>query len=385
MDIAGVWSDLLTRSPSAVLWTVAGGVVALLLLETIYMVILVVYLARNEAERERRVGRSRTALLSAFLALGAHDVHVLEAQAARPASAPAGLDEYYAVPANNPVTPARIALGRRLFFDPLLSSDRSIACASCHQPDHAFADTLAFSRGVAGQHTIRSAPSLLNRAYGKSFFWDGRATSLEEAVVQPIRNPREMALPLDSLVRRLLDDRSYRTEFGAVFPGENITTLHVARALATYLRSLRSGGSAYDRYMNGDRDALSAEAVGGLRLFVGKANCAACHVPPTFTDERFHNTGVSAGAVDSGRGGVTTRPADQGKFKVPTLRNIALTAPYMHDGSLPTLDAVIEFYDRGAGPNTNLDPEIHPIRLSGAEKRALIAFLQALTGVTGGR
>jgi cytochrome c peroxidase len=291
---------------------------------------------------------------------------------------PLGLDEYYAVPADNPVTPAGIALGRRLFLDPLLSSDRTVACASCHQPLHAFADTQAFSRGVNGQRTVRSAPSILNRAYGKSFFWDGRAASLEEAVVQPIQNPREMALPLDSLVRRLRDDTSYRAAFGAVFSGEDVTARNVARALSTYLRSLRSGGSAYDRYMNGDRDALSAEAVAGLRLFVGKANCAACHVPPNFTDEQFHNTGVSAGVTDSGRAGVTTHPADRGKFKVPTLRNVALTAPYMHDGSLLTLEAVVEFYERGAGPNPNLDPEIHALRLSSDEKRGLIAFLRSL-------
>jgi cytochrome c peroxidase len=317
-------------------------------------------------------------LLVACLALGSQGARAQQAQGTRSVPAPLGLDEYYAVPADNPVTSAGIALGRRLFLDPLLSADRSIACASCHQPTHAFADTLALSRGVNGQHTLRNAPSILNRAYGKTLFWDGRAASLEEAVLQPIQNPREMALPLDSLVRRLRDDASYRAAFRVVFSGEEVTARNVARALSTYLRSLRSGGSAYDRYMNGDRDALSAEAVAGLRLFVGKANCSACHVPPTFTDERFHNTGVSASAADSGRVGVTTRPADRGKFKVPTLRNVALTAPYMHDGSLLTLEAVVELYERGGGPNPNLDLEIHALRLSPDEKRALIAFLRSL-------
>lgn len=305
--------------------------------------------------------------------------HTARAQVSYRPPTPVGLDEYYPVPDDNPLTREKIALGERLFFDPLLSGDSTVACASCHQPARAFSDSLSRSVGVRGLTTQRNAPTILNRAYGTSLFWDGRAASLEQAVVQPIQNPAEMNLPLPALVERLRASQHYRTEFASTFP-DRVTAENLARALASYVRSLRSGNAAIDRFLHGDRGALSPEAQAGMRMFNGRANCVACHVGPTFADEKFHNTGVSWGTEDVGRHAVTGSEEDRGVFKTPSLRNVALTAPYMHDGSFRTLDEVVEFYNRGANPNPHLDPEIKPLRLTAEEQRQLVAFLRALTG-----
>ena len=290
-----------------------------------------------------------------------------------------GLDELLPVPENNPLASARIAIGQHLFFDSLLSRTRSLACASCHQPARAFADSTARSRGVRGSLGRRNAPAIVNRAYGKSFFWDGRAESLERQVLQPIQDSLEMDLPIDAAVERLRTDAFYRAAFADAFP-DGITTSNVARAIASYVRTVRSGDAPIDRERAGDTTALSAAARRGQMLFLGKANCSACHVGPTFSDEQFHNTGVAAGTSDAGRLLVTGREEDRGRFKTPTLREVARTAPYMHDGSLTTLDDVVAFYDRGGGANPGLDREIKPLGLSAGEKADLVAFLRALSG-----
>jgi cytochrome c peroxidase len=303
--------------------------------------------------------------------------------AANVLEAPLGLDAFIPAPPENPLTAERIRLGRKLFHDPLLSRDRSISCASCHDPSRAFTDGKRVAEGVHGRTGNRRTPSILNRAYGKSFFWDGRVSTLEEQVLQPIQNPKEMDLTLGEAVERLRASPTYVREFRASF-GRDIEAADLARALASYVRSILAGASAYDRFVSGDRDALSGEALAGLRLFRGKAGCITCHVGPNLTDERFHNTGVGcteAGCSDEGRAAVTGRPEDRGAFKTPTLRETARTAPYMHDGSLATLEDVIEHYDRGGRANPWLDPEMHPLRLTDAEKRSLLAFLQALSGV----
>ena len=292
---------------------------------------------------------------------------------------PLGLDIYFAVPEDNRLTPAKVAIGRRLFFDPVLSADSTIACASCHRPQWAFSDTIALSRGIRGQLTGRNAPSILNRAYGALFFWDGRSGTLEETVLQPIQNPTEMGLDLGHLTRRLRTDPDYTSEFDRAF-GDGVTERNVGRALASYVRTLRSGGAPVDRFQDGDRSALGSDELAGMKLFVGRAKCAACHAGPTFSDEQVHNTGVSLGSGDRGRFGVTGRSEELGAFKTPSLRNVALTAPYMHDGSVATLEDVVDFYDRGGGANPNLDPELRPLGLSPVEKRQLVAFLRALTG-----
>ena len=295
-------------------------------------------------------------------------------------STPLGLDEYFYVPDDNRLTTDKIELGRRLFFDKSLSSDRSVACASCHKPELAFSDSVAIAIGVGNRKGTRNAPAIINRAYGKSFFWDGRAQTIEEQVLEPIQNPVEMNLTLDELIGRLKAEPSYVDAFQRTF-SESISAPNVARALASFVRTLRSGNSPFDKFQNGDREALSPEARRGLELFRSKANCVACHVGPNFTDEEFHNTGVAwrdGRFADDGRYSVTKQEKDRGAFKTPTLREVARTAPYMHDGSVQTLDEVIDYYDRGGNRNSHLDPELHPLRLSPDEKRSLIAFLKSL-------
>ena len=259
---------------------------------------------------------------------------------------PLGLDTHIPVPDDNPLNPETVALGRKLFFDKRLSKDNSIACATCHDPKRAFTDEHPRAKGINGQIGRRRSPRILNRAWGKSFFWDGRSPTLEDQVVQPIANPIEMGLPLDEAVARL---------------GISETTLR--RALASYVRTILAGNSPYDRFLAGDRAALTPQQQKGLQLFRGKAGCISCHLGPNLTDEELHQTG--AGLLDSGK-----------PFKTPSLRQIAEAAPYFHDGSAPTLETVIDHYDKGEAN----DPEIRPLHLSPAEKRALADFLKSLTG-----
>ena len=271
---------------------------------------------------------------------------------------PLGLDLYLPVPEDNPLTLERIEQGRRLFLDRRLSRDGSISCSSCHDPERAFADSRPVATGIAGRRGRRNSPALINRGYGRIFFWDGRIATLEEQVLKPIEDPNEMDLPISEAAARV-----------------NLRPDEISRALASFVRSILSGDSLFDRYINGDRDALSAEQRAGLQLFRGKANCTACHVGPNFTDEGLHNTGVAW--LDNQ---LADRGAGKGDFKTPTLREIARTAPYMHDGSIATLEDVIEFYDRGGRPNPNLDSEIRPLRLMPDEKKTLLAFLRILNG-----
>lgn len=295
---------------------------------------------------------------------------------------PLGLDAYMPVPESNPLTADKVALGRRLFFDTRLSMDGTVSCATCHDPSKAFTDGRRVSVGVAGRPGVRNAPSLVNRGYGAAFFWDGRAATLEEQVLGPIENPDELGSSVAGVLARLSQDEAYPGQFRMAF-GRDVRREDFARALASYVRSILAGDAPVDRYLAGDRDALSPDAQAGLRLFRGKANCTACHLGPTFSDERFHNTGVAwAGGVlsDAGRAAVSRRPEDQGAFKTPTLRHVGQTGPYMHDGSFARLEDVIDFYDRGGNPNPHLDPEIRPLRLTAAEKSALLAFLRSLSG-----
>lgn len=295
---------------------------------------------------------------------------------------PFGLDLYMPVPEDNPVTPERVALGRRLFFAPALSRDRTLACASCHDPRRAFSDGLAVAIGIAGRQGTRNAPSLVNRGYGSVHFWDGRSASLEEQVLQPIENQKELDMTVEEVVVRLKHVKDYRELFQTAF-GRGVNAEDLAKALASYVRSIMSGDAPVDHYLNGERDALSTQAREGLRIFRGKGNCTACHLGPTFTDEQFHNTGVAwrdGELLDPGRFEVTGKQEDRGKFKTPTLREIARTAPYMHDGRLTSLEEVIEYYDRGGNANPYLDAELRPLHLTAGEKVALLEFLRALSG-----
>ena len=279
---------------------------------------------------------------------------------------PLGLDLYMPVPEDNPVTLERVERGRAMFFDKRLSRDRTIACASCHDPERAFSDGRPVAIGVFNRVGRRSAPALVNRGYGRAFFWDGRAATLEEQVLQPIQDRNEMDMTLPEVSARV-----------------GVPIEEVSRSLASFVRSLLSGDSPFDRFINGDRSSLTTEQQAGLQLFRGKANCTACHVGPTFSDERFHNTGVAwrdGRLLDEGRSGVTGKTDDRGAFKTPTLREIARTAPYMHDGSLVTLTEVVDYYDRGGNTNPGLDAELRPLRLTDIEKKTLVSFLESLNG-----
>lgn len=276
---------------------------------------------------------------------------------------PAGLDAYIPVPENNPITRESVELGRKLFFDKRLSRDKSVSCATCHDPQYAFTDARKLAVGIEGRTGDKRVPRILNRAYGKTFFWDGRVSRLEEQVVMPIANPKEMDLDVKEAATRV-----------------GLDSVTLQRALASYVRTILSGNSPYDRYVQGDREALTADQKLGLQIFRGKAGCGSCHLGPNLTDERFHNTGVGT-ADEPGYFATSHDPGDHGAFKTPSLREVARTPPYMHDGSLATLDEVIDYYDKGGRANANLDPEIRKLQLSPSEKKALVAFLQALNGV----
>jgi cytochrome c peroxidase len=297
-------------------------------------------------------------------------------------TAPLGLDLYRPTPVDNPLTPAKIALGRRLFEDRRLSRDGTLSCAVCHDRSHAFASKGLVASGADGSMGRRNVPTLVNRVYGTSFFWDGRAPSLEQQVVQPLINPREMGMSPDGVVAVVRGDGRYRRQFQTAFNREPQLD-DIARALATYVRTIRSGNSRYDQFRAGTTAALTAQEQRGMRVFFGRGNCWLCHAGPNLTDERFHNTGVAfrdGQLLDPGRFVVRQQPADRGAFKTPTLREVARTAPYMHDGSLPTLEDVVEHYDRGGNANPALDSILRPIGLSPEDKRALVAFLRALSG-----
>jgi len=290
---------------------------------------------------------------------------------------PLGLGELAAL---EPDPPEVIALGRRLFFDPRLSTDGRVACASCHRPEFGFADPRARSVGTRGQLTARNAPSLLNRALDPAFFWDGRAATLEEQVLMPIDDEREMGRGSAAVVRWLDGSDEYRPSFEAAFGG-GPTEARLAGALAAFVRALRLGDSPVDRFRAGELDALDPAEESGLWIFESKGRCWRCHHGPNFADGEFHNTGVGArdGVPEDGRFAVTGDPADRGAFKTPGLRGLTATAPYMHDGSLATLEDVVEFYRRGGNPNDALSEELRPIELTDVEAANLVAFLRALS------
>lgn len=270
---------------------------------------------------------------------------------------PLGLDLYLPFPESNPITIEKIELGRRLFNDRRLSRDGTIACASCHNPARAFSEDQRVAIGVDGRVGRRNASALINRGYGRAFFWDGRNHSLEDVVLKPIQNPDEMDLPVAEAARRV-----------------GLTSDELSKALATFVRSILSGDSRFDRFVSGQRTALTMDEQRGLQVFRNKGNCAACHVGPTLTDELLHNTGIAwrdEQLRDAGGG--------NGRFKTPTLREIARTSPYMHDGSLATLEEVVDFYDRGGRKNPFLDKEIRPLNLTAEEKHALVALLRTLS------
>ena len=280
-----------------------------------------------------------------------------------------------------PIT--KTELGKALFFDPILSADSSISCASCHKPEFAFADTMAFSIGVSGKRTHRNTPSVLNMANRDLLFWDGRAQSLQEQALFPIQDHDEMNLEIPVAIKRLKRSKRYKTWFLEAF-GRSADQKALSEAIASYEATLETSESRFDLYMRNELEISANEKV-GQKLFVGKAKCFDCHFSPDFTGDEFKNIGLFDGKTysDSGRYRITHNPEDLGKFKVPGLRNVAVTAPYMHDGSMKTLRQVIDYYnDPLASVPTaiNMDSTLAKgLNLTEIEKYQLEKFLNALT------
>jgi cytochrome c peroxidase len=286
-------------------------------------------------------------------------------------------------PKDNPYTPEKAELGWYLYFDKRLSGDGSISCASCHDPKHAFTDASPFSTGIRGQLGGRSAPTVINRAYSQAQFWDGRAASLEEQAKGPIANPLEMGHTHELCEQCVGAIPGYREKFKAVFGTDKVTIDLIAKAIATFERTVLSGNSAYDRFKAGDDKALSPSQKRGMEIFFSNnARCDSCHEGLNFTNGMYANIGIGMDKPmpDLGRYNVTRREEDRGAFKTPTLRDVEHTGPYMHDGSLKTLEDVVEHYNKGGIKNKWLHNDVRPLNLSDADKKDLVAFLKALSG-----
>lgn len=290
-------------------------------------------------------------------------------------------------PQDNTYSKEKAELGRLLYFDKRLSSNQTVSCASCHNSPCAYSDCRAIAIGINHSEGTRHSPTIINAAYSKYLFWDGRASSLEEQCKGPIANTKEMSTVKnvheahEQCAERVKNIPGYRKLFEKVFGSHEITIDDIAKAIATFERTILSGNSSYDRYLAGDKSALSKQQIHGLEVFK-KVGCANCHAGFNFTDERFINIGIGMDKEDpdTGRFAITHKESDFGAFKTPTLREVERTGPYMHDGSLATLEEVIDYYDRGGIKNKNLHPLMRPLHLSVEDKRALISFLKSLEG-----
>ena len=334
---------------------------------------------------------------------------------------PMGLDKGAAgivIPEDNPLTRAKIELGRQLYFDPRLSRDGTVSCASCHHPDKGYAFDTQFGVGVKGQKGGRNSPVSYNRILSGPQFWDGRADSLEAQAVGPIANPIEMGFTHDECVERLETIEGYRIQFEKIFPDSGVTIDNVGKAIASFERVVVTGPSpadyyepvllvesqfpelvkdleafeeedpdSFDFYMeaveNSEKNPMSEAAIRGRKLFFDKrSNCSTCHTGANFSDEQYHNLGVGMDTEkpDLGRFDQTKEDKDRGAFKTPTIRNVALTAPYMHDGSQKTLEEVVEWYAKGGHANDHLSDKVKKLDLTDQEKSDLVAYMKALTG-----
>jgi cytochrome c peroxidase len=320
------------------------------------------------------------------LAPGAAGAATAGSKSEYPPPPPLGLDEV-PIPEDNPMTPAKVELGRRLFFEKRISGDGSLSCATCHNPRHGFSNARQYGIGIGGRIGLRNVPTALNAAYNDTQFWDGRARSLEAQARGPILHPAEMGATETYVISTLGADPAYRASFQKAFGTEKIIFDLVVKAIATFERTLLSGNSPFDRWFFGEeKTAISTAAQRGFGIFKTKGNCVKCHLVDSFsaplTDNKFHNVGVGSDGKPPhiGRQKISKLARDWGKFKTPTLRDISKTAPYMHDGTLQTLEEVIDYYDRGGLANWNLDPDMKLLKLSKKEKGDLLAFLKSLDG-----
>lgn len=302
----------------------------------------------------------------------AEDMAGLKAAYRRPSEIP--------FPAANPYTPEKAALGKALYFDPRLSGHQNMNCATCHNPSFGWEVPLAGSVGAQNTTLKRNSPTVLNQAWGgPHYFWDGRAGSLEDQAKGPIEADVEMNLPLSQAVARLSAIPEYRKWFDAVFPGSGLTADNIVKAIATYERTVVSGYAPFDAWVDGDEAAISTAAKRGFALFVGKARCADCHTGWNFTDNKFHDIGLDTD--DIGRAAVArSDPAARHAFKTPSLRDITQRGPFMHNGTVPDLEAVMAHYVSGGIVRPSKSPKMQPVALVPSEIADVIEFLKTLTG-----
>ncbi len=331
---------------------------------------------------QRMMGSNATVILSLGLCAAIGPASVGRESEPRP-GIPLGMPPL-PVPDDNPLTAETVELGKRLYFDPRLSRDGTISCATCHNPATGWTDRRRTSAGINGQLGTRNAPTIINAAYYPAQFWDGRAGSLEEQALGPIENPSEMGHSLDEIVEELSRVPGYRQRFQSAF-GSAVTREGIGKAIAAFERTILSGNSPYDRFVAGDRSALTEAQQRGMEVFMEKADCALCHAPPTFSNGRYYNAGVGSNKpdIDPGRQAVTKRERDSGKFRVPSLREVAHTAPYFHDGSAATLEDAVAVMAVGGIDNPNLSRTFKMIRdaeLNEQDRKDLVEFLKALSG-----
>ena len=285
-------------------------------------------------------------------------------------------------PAGNAPTPARVALGHKLFFDPRLSGDGNSSCATCHNPGLGWSDGLPTARGAKSMVLDRATPTVINTGYNSIQMWDGRKSSLEDQAMGPMQANTEMNMDIPKLFKWLNGSVEYKALFQKAYPNEAINETTLSKAMASFERTVISRNSAFDRWAGGNAKAMTAEQIAGFKLFLGKANCVACHSGANFTDNGFHNIGLASygkAEPDMGRYAIKPVAAMKGAFKTPTLRDVARTAPYFHDGSAATLSDVVDFYANGGLAKANLSLNMKPLELDAKEKQSLVAFLEALT------
>lgn len=318
------------------------------------------------------------------MTLGRHIAFILASVLAAGPAAPDEVDDSFRrpdtipFPEDAPYDPRIATLGKMLFFDPRLSGGQNMSCASCHNPSFGWETPVAGAIGSHNRPLARHAPTTVNMAWVSPYFWDGRAASLEEQAAGPITAEVEMNATFEEVISRLSRVDGYRDWFGRLFPGEGITQATITRAIATFERTIVSGIAPFDRWVEGDDDAVSEDVRRGFALFTGAANCVACHSGWNFTDNRFHDIGLATG--DPGRSAVdATDPGARHAFKTPGLRNVALRAPFMHDGQVETLDAVVRHYVEGGIDRPSRSPLVHPLDLSENDVSDLVAFLVSLT------
>lgn len=294
------------------------------------------------------------------------------------------LSDHSSYAANNNLTLARVKLGEMLFFDPRLSGTGKMSCASCHAPELGWSDGKAKTIGKNGKVLGRASPTITNTVYNNIFMWDGRSASLIDQATGPLDSEDEMDMDTKVLVKNLQDIKGYKNAFEKAYPGEGINRNTIARAIAAFESTIVCNDSPFDRYVAGEKSAFSKEQVHGFEIFTNpdKGNCSACHQKPNFTDDGFHNIGLASFGDDNhdiGRYKIKPIRLMDGAFKTPTLRDIASTAPYFHDGSATTLEMVVEHYIEGGVVKTNLSPEMEELKLSKAEQKDLISFLKGLS------